>query len=210
MVNLLKQVVDLKQSYLLIIGDFNLKEIEWAQGETSVGEEHLATLFLEAIRDTYLFQHVREPTRYRNDNIPSILDLILTNEEDMVCQIDYLPSLGSSDHVVLTFVFNCFINVTYNTFRKHKFFKPDYASMNQALLDVNWNEELGVLTLNESWEYLAEKIVKYIGIYVSKAINDSSRNKTPMTRECVRAIKDKYRKWLKYKYCKTTSKNFYA
>ena len=139
--------------------------------------------------------------------MPSILDLILTNEEDMVCQIDYLPSSASSDHVVLSFVFNCFINVTYNTFRKHNFFKADYASVNQALSDVNWNEESGVLTLNESWECLAEKIVKYIGIYVpvSKAINDSSRNKTPKTRESVRAIKDKHRKWLKYKYCKITS-----
>ena len=45
MVNLLKQVVDLKPSHLLIMDNFNRKETEWAQGETSVGEEHLATLF---------------------------------------------------------------------------------------------------------------------------------------------------------------------
>ncbi|MEW8547283.1 MAG: reverse transcriptase domain-containing protein, partial [Candidatus Thiodiazotropha sp.] len=205
MIDLLKHIVDQKPSHLLIMGDFNFKEIDWAQGETTVGEEHIATLFLEAIRDTYLFQHVREATRYRSDNIPSVLDLILTNEEDMVCQIDYQPGLGSSDHVALSFVFNCFIDVTYNTYRKLNFFKADYVSMNQALAEVDWNVVFGDLSLCESWECLAEKIVEYIGIYVpvSKAVSDSSRNKTPMTRECIRVIKDKHRKWLKYKYCRT-------
>ena len=66
------------------MGDFSLREINWSLGKTSVGEEHIATLFLESIRDSYLFQHVREPTGYRIDNIPRVLDLVLSNEEHMV------------------------------------------------------------------------------------------------------------------------------
>ena len=38
---------------------------------------HFNTLLVEYLRDSYLFQH----TRYRSQNVPSILDLILTNEE---------------------------------------------------------------------------------------------------------------------------------
>ena len=45
MVNLVKQIADLKQTHMLIMGDFNFKEIDWAQGETTVGEEHIAILF---------------------------------------------------------------------------------------------------------------------------------------------------------------------
>ena len=84
MTDLIKEVTNTKPSHLLIMGDFNMKEINWEQGDTSVSEDHIATLFLENIRDCYLFQHVHEPTRYRHDNTPSILDLVLTNEEDMV------------------------------------------------------------------------------------------------------------------------------
>ena len=41
-------------------------------------------LFLQTIQDLYLYQHVYEPTRYRNGSIPHVLDLILTNENDFV------------------------------------------------------------------------------------------------------------------------------
>ena len=84
MSSLIKYIADLRPSHLLIMGDFNLREINWSPGETSVGEEHIATLFLESIRDSYLYQHVREQTRYRNDNIPSVLVLALSSEEHMV------------------------------------------------------------------------------------------------------------------------------
>ena len=52
------------------------------------------TLDSAVFKDGFLFQHVREPTRFREEQMPSILDLILTNEENSVEKIDYLPSLG--------------------------------------------------------------------------------------------------------------------
>ena len=97
----IKYVVDLKPTHIIIMGDFNFREIDWNNEETSVGEDHLATIFLESVRDAYLHQHVTETTRYRSDNIPSLLDLIFTNEEHMVCDLNYLPVLDSSDHLHL-------------------------------------------------------------------------------------------------------------
>ena len=144
------------------MGNFNFREIGWTIGETSVGEDHLATMFLESTRDLYLFQHVQEPTRYRNDNIPSILDLVFSNEEHMVSNMNYLSGLGSSDHVLISLDFYCFIDVTKGSFTKFNFFKGDYISMNQALLDIQWNMVLGGLSLCESWDCFAEKINKCI------------------------------------------------
>ena len=86
-----------------------MKEINWSLCESSENQEHISSVSLEGIKDFFLFQHVREPTCFREGQIPSILDLILTNEENMVEKIDYLPSLGKSDYVVLGFNFNCFI-----------------------------------------------------------------------------------------------------
>ena len=106
---MLKSVIDQRFSHILIVGDFNMKEINWSLCESSENQEHISSVFLEGIKDCFLFQHVREPTRFREGQTPNILDLILTNEENMVEKIDYLPSLGKSDHAVLSFNFNCFI-----------------------------------------------------------------------------------------------------
>ncbi len=74
------------------------KKIDWVRQVTNTGVNHPATIFLECVRDLFVHQHVKKPTRMRGDNIPSTLDLIFTNEENMIDQLEYLPSLGLSDH----------------------------------------------------------------------------------------------------------------
>ena len=85
---MLKSVIDQRFSHILIIGDFNVKEINWSLCESSEKQEHISSVFLEGIKYCFLFQHVREPTRFREGQTPSTLDLILTNEENMVEKVD--------------------------------------------------------------------------------------------------------------------------
>ena len=93
-------------SHVLILGDFNLKEINWVNLSTTiVNENHPANKFLETIRDNYLYQHVNKPTRYRDGQVPSLLDLVMTNEEGMIEDMQFLPGLGKSDHCVIVFDF---------------------------------------------------------------------------------------------------------
>ena len=56
----------------------------------------------------FLFQHVTEPTRYRSCDTPSLLDLVFTNELDMISNISYFPPLGNSDHVCIVFDMVCY------------------------------------------------------------------------------------------------------
>lgn len=43
---------------------------------------------LEGIKDTFFFQQIKEPTRYREGDIPSLLDLVFNNENMMkICNI---------------------------------------------------------------------------------------------------------------------------
>ena len=51
-------------------------------------------------------------TRFRVNQQPSVLDLIMSNEEDMVVDLEFLSPLGASDHKVLTFQFNCYCSYT--------------------------------------------------------------------------------------------------
>ena len=70
-----------------------------------------------------------EPTRFRPGEASSLLDLILTNKESMVSDLKYMAALGKSDHLQLTFDFNCYIDVKRRSFKKHNFFKGHYTEL---------------------------------------------------------------------------------
>ena len=89
--SMLKSVIDHRFSHILGVGDFNVKEINWSLYECSENEGHIASVFLEGVKDYFLFQQVMEPTRLREVQSPSILDLVFTNEENLVDKINYLP-----------------------------------------------------------------------------------------------------------------------
>ena len=97
-----------KPSHILILGDFNFKEIDWENYSCNTNETHPAYNCLESIRDCYLFQHIKTPTRFRGKQEPSVLDLVFTNEENMIDNISYPPGLGKSDHLVLYFDYHCY------------------------------------------------------------------------------------------------------
>ena len=66
---------------LLICGDFNYKEIDWT---TEYAPSKYHQDFIETLRDCFLYQNVNEPTRYRENQAHSHLDLIISNEEGTV------------------------------------------------------------------------------------------------------------------------------
>ena len=86
---LLKNAVQFEHSHILICGDFDDKEINWHNLNTSVDIEHDASIFLENVRDTYLTQHIRQATRCRDNQQDGSLDLIFTNEDLMIDNLQH-------------------------------------------------------------------------------------------------------------------------
>ena len=121
-----------RYTHCCFVGDFNFGEINWSNCSSPCSEESKEEKFLEALRDSYLFQHVREPTRSRGKDEPSTLDLILTNEENQISNLEYNAPLGKSDHSTLYFVYDCYIN-TNSIKDRFQFDKADYVSMIEDL-----------------------------------------------------------------------------
>ena len=117
---------------------------------TPENENHISTLVLECLRDCFLFQHVREPIRYRSQNVPNILDLILTNDEDMVSNLIYKPGLGKSYHVILEFTYNCYIESSDYSYNKFNCFKGNYNEITNKLQETDWVHDLMGLSLTEA------------------------------------------------------------
>eukprot|EP00794_Sanderia_malayensis_P019527 gene19527-21456_t len=62
--DLIKKASTMKNSHLLIMGDFNHPEINWSPIQMPSDPEHAATKFVECLRDCFLHQHIEHPTHY--------------------------------------------------------------------------------------------------------------------------------------------------
>ena len=83
------------------MGDFNFKDIDWKTRTSKLGPESATSKFLERINLNDWYQHVHQYTRYREGQKSSLLDLIITNEEQDIENLEMFHPLGKSDHVVM-------------------------------------------------------------------------------------------------------------
>ena len=134
---LILQQAAMISSHLVIVGDFNIPQIDWELEVAHAPSTHYSHAFLETIRDSFLFQHVCHPTRFRLGETPNVLDLVITNEEGMVRNLDHIPGLGSSDHVVLKFTLVCYAMVDSSPPPYHSI--TDYALLTKTLSSYDWN-----------------------------------------------------------------------
>ena len=93
----LDQASKAKFDQLLIVGDFNLPNVDWATLTASI-DCRMYTLFTKAIKDHFLWQVIDFPTR--NDNF---LDLLLTNIPDKISNIKGFQDILNSDHQLIEF-----------------------------------------------------------------------------------------------------------
>lgn len=151
------------------MGDFNYKGILWENWSTpGMSESSEEFLFIEALRDCYLYQHVTQPTRVRHGQEPSILDLIITNEERMVEGLKYLSPLGKSDHVILSFDLRCYTDQSQTERSIVCYEKGNYEAMRKELKQVNWEAELTQrrYDVNKQWNYIKGKIMEVINKHI--------------------------------------------
>ena len=80
----------------------------------------------------------------------------------MISNLSYLPGLGKSEHVLLNFSFNCYIDTWSTNFKKYNFFKGNYAAIEEEMSTEDWCQSLQGLNLMESWDYLTDKLARLI------------------------------------------------
>ena len=98
LLEIMRRAAEVRCDYFMLCGDYNLPLINWSENRCLDSDQSFTAEFVETILDLNLFQHVRDSTRFRNDQ-NSCLDLIFTNEEEMINEVKELPPLGKSDHV---------------------------------------------------------------------------------------------------------------
>ena len=198
--SLIKEAVDTKHSHLLVMGDFNYREIQW---ETWTSSKEECRNFIECIRDSFLFQHVMKPTRGRINNEPTLLDLIMTNEEGMMTDLEHYSPLGKSDHAVLKFNFICYTVVPVYKKVKYYYDRGNYEALKTELGNTNWEERFKDCTddVQKQWEIFDGIMKDLEKKHIPNKVVDSSAKKKgnfPIDQASIKKIKKKHNLWKKY------------
>ena len=93
--------------------DFNYQETDWEHWISNSPKNHISHQFIEAIRDSFLHEHVELCTRFRENQSPSLIDLVFSSDELFVNNTEYLSPVGKSDHRVILFVLTALLMAIY-------------------------------------------------------------------------------------------------
>ena len=118
----------------IIMGDFNHGHIQWNSLESTGIEDQQ---FLCLIQDSFLTQHVLEPTRGEN-----VLDIVLSSQKELVDNVKIIEPLGNSDHNQIHFDINVKSESKNKKTYKRNFHKGNYKDMRKYLAQLDWNNML--------------------------------------------------------------------
>ena len=199
LLDFINNICKINPVYYIFIGDFNIPGIDWnswsCNGEDSFNNYKSA--FLNCLRDNFLYQHVDKTTRGRLGQTSNILDLIISNNNEIVNNICYSSPLGKSDHCVLHFSINC--HKIFNTSKTTKlnYDKGNYITMVKNL-DINWDDIINVTnsSIEDDWKSFMSIINKNIDTYIPKKKLGNSfkpKHKTPLDSKSLKLIRKKHR-----------------
>ena len=181
---------------MLICGDFNYAYINWINniGHTN---NSCAQQVVDKLNDLFLYQHVNEPTRYRQNQTPSALDLVITNEEQMINEILYQPGLGLSDHVCLNFEYSCYVERCNRSVPKFNLYRADFSKLNSLISSVDWVAVMSDFDIISAWDYFSSVLENYIKECIPMSVPKKKKN-VYINREA-KALKNKRNSlWKRY------------
>ena len=177
------------------VGDFNLPGINWESGET---RDYYSKAFYECTLDLFMHQNVTNTTRNKIGQNPSLLDLIFTNDENLVSEIKHNAPLGKSDHDIIVFTLNLHIQdhtspevLLYN--------KGNYEQFGSFIDDYDWSP-MQEANVEDSWSIIKQVLSDGVDLYIPKSKLKSKQNHKPLwlNNEATIAVKEKNRAYKKY------------
>ena len=201
--NMAKMAVS-RGSRLLIVGDFNHKEIDWKELDPHGESDSWRAKFLDCVQGQFLHQHVLEPTRVRGSDTPSTLDLVITQSELEVENLSYRAPLGKSDHCVLTMEFliedDLPEGIQGGRERRPNFAKCDIEGLKLYFGEINWVDKFKDKTVQQVKDSICQEYEEGVARYVPLTkVGFENGKKKWFNRECQKAKMEKDAAWKAYR-----------
>ena len=151
---------------LLIPGDFNFPTINWDSLSTPHLSNHCASEFLAATQDAFLFQYVQSPAHNRPNQKPTLIDLIVLQDDQTITNMTTsAPRHHKIHHKVLRFHYTV-DNNSKNERPHYLYHRTNYDSMKLELQRVDWYEVFYNSSSTEYWGKIKEIINNLISKFV--------------------------------------------
>ena len=189
------------QRKIFIVGDLNLSSVSWPITEDSQFTDGIDKLFIDSFRELGLHQFITEPTHRKNNTV----DLLLTNSESLISNINILPNkyICNSDHYTISFEVKT--NVKHKKVPKRKilnFKKANWDGLNHDLSHIQWNAFVDCTEPEIAWTNFKNILFMYIKKHIPTITIKSNFSMPWFDSECYEAYRDKQRAHKKSKQIK--------
>ena len=183
---------------VICVGDFNYPEITWPAA-SSVSQT--ARQFLETFSELGWSQKIEQPTRYRHGQQPSLLDLIMVSNVNLIATTEIATPLGKSDHVCIEFkVKNQFVENIKPLINKFNIQDMNVNLFNQKINEVDWDRIFHTETIDTAFDSLIN-IVDKILPECAQLNHSRKKNWAPWSSRRIGKLSKKKRiMWDKYKH----------
>ena len=185
----------------LVIGDLNLKSINWSTGTS---ENALETEFLNGFAELGLVQCIDAATH----NKGNILDVLLTKSKHYISDIRIIDTerFCISDHYAIRF------NIKHKVYRKprtkrtcYNYKNARWENLNNNLSTINWDSLLDFQEPEAAWKNFKNILFQKIDINVPKFTIKSEYQPPWFDSECYLKCKEKDKLHKTYKKKKTVA-----
>lgn len=184
-------------SHIMIAGDTNMPQIDWTSNFSHAPDGHFSHTFIEGLHECGLTQHVMVATRYRLGELPSTLDVVLSNEPGMVQNLATLPPIGSSDHVVLQFQLTCYVSHSDTGGLRLNLNKGNYQLLNELIRETSWDTVVNP-DPQRRYEHFKHTLQHLVLESIPKACPKGKRQNIFIDREALRLKNRKKKLWRLY------------
>ena len=130
---------------LLLMGDFNLRDIKWSN---FAGFTDASQYFITTLEENLLHQLVRKPTRGNN-----ILDLVIIGNLDIVDKVSIECPFSTSNHSWTDVIMRIPVPRTVKAPRKvYLYSKGDYEGFDKEVANIDWENEMKNKSVEHMWQ----------------------------------------------------------
>ena len=120
-----------------------------------------------------MHQHVNNPTPVRPNQVPILIKLIFTSDDQAINSLSFLSPLGKSHHNVITFQYQ--LERIESSKEGYNYHKANYTAMKKRFNDIDWQNLFHRKDVKLSWEtflkLLNDIMLKYTHLDLLSTIN---------------------------------------
>ena len=184
--DLLCELVDNAEKNSIMVGDFNLPNIDWSSGEARGREAKFVTV----LQDNYMEQLVDFKTHIKGN----CLDLLITNIPGKVKEVCEMGRLGKSDHIIMQISLALAEQRESEPVVTKNWKRADWQKVRAGLSETIWPRTDDDLSAQEAWRKLRDTLDTLGEENVPKCSFRPRRTEW-MSGEILREVRRKRRLW---------------